>query len=280
MQVRTLMLTLQLRRSHTDLLKFAAQLARRMDAEVTGITGFQLAPRTDGRDEFDNVKAAATPAEIDLEIKEAEGEFRKLLGSHLGVPAWRVGKKCPSLAQYFAFESRSADLIISGVATGSGFDAVRCVNLGDLIIQAGRPVLLVPDACTQPRLKHALIAWTDTREARRAVCDALPMLQLATRVTLLDITRQPTSPEVPDRLADVVAWLARHEVHATTLAVQATDDEVAYEHAESLPTQVKELEGDLIVAGAYGHHHLRELALGGATRDLLLNPPCCALLSH
>jgi nucleotide-binding universal stress UspA family protein len=39
-------------------------------------------------------------------------------------------------------------------------------------------------------------------------------------------------------------------------------------------------ECDLIVAGAYGHSRVREWAFGGVTRDLLMQPRCCALVSH
>ena len=77
------------------------------------------------------------------------------------------------------------------------------------------------------------------------------------------------------RLADVGDWLARHGVEASCVAWPLKGAE-----ATNLADIARDLEVDLIVAGAFGHSRLREWALGGVTRDLLLQADRCALVSH
>ena len=77
------------------------------------------------------------------------------------------------------------------------------------------------------------------------------------------------------RVADVVAWLARHKVDARYRVPMSRGNTV-----EQLATQASEIGSDLIVAGAYGHTRLTEWVFGGVTRDLIRNSKVCSLLSH
>jgi nucleotide-binding universal stress UspA family protein len=173
-------------------------------------------------------------------------------------------------------------LIVTGVAHGDLFDASRSVNTGDLIMQAGRPVLTVPSAAATGLadanhlpLDHVLVAWKDTREARRAVADALPLLLQASAVSVVEIADETDLDAAHRRVSDVVHWLKRHHIHAQGSAQQSVGND-----ATALHTIAQERRADLIVAGAYGHSRLREWVLGGVTRDLLLNANRCSLVSH
>ena len=146
-------------------------------------------------------------------------------------------------------------------------------NVGDLIVRAGRPVLVVPDGPVPAAFAKIVIAWADTRECRRAVVDALPFLAQAEQVVIVEIASDAENAR--SQTNDVVAWLGRHEVSA---------DRIVYEPhgnvADSLAMIAREQEADLIVAGAYGHNRLREWAFGGVTSDVLLRENRFALLSH
>ena len=87
------------------------------------------------------------------------------------------------------------------------------------VLQAGRPVLVVPATCAQSALDWVLVAWKDTREARRAVADALPLLARARHVQLLEIADEDDHKAAQLRLDDVATWLARHQVVAQTSVV-------------------------------------------------------------
>jgi nucleotide-binding universal stress UspA family protein len=147
--------------------------------------------------------------------------------------------------------------------------------MGDLVLGLGRPVLVVPANCAPMKLDLALVGWQDTREARRAVLDALPLLKLANQVVIAEIAAKADRLAAQVHLDDVVAWLQRHGVRAESMVSPLPDDAI-----ERLDDVAKTLGADLIVAGAYGHNRLQEWVFGGVTHDLLQQASCCVLLSH
>jgi nucleotide-binding universal stress UspA family protein len=180
------------------------------------------------------------------------------------------------LAEYLACQARSTDLFIIGVdRNDSMFDTSRHVNIGDLVMQAGRPVLIVPRTAGTFDLARVVIGWKDTSESRRAVVDALPILKKAMHVSVVEIAAEADLAAARVHLDDVVLWLKRHGVIAESVAAPSTGDD-----ASRLNDIARERRADLIVAGAYGHSRLREWALGGVTRDLLLRADRCSLVSH
>jgi nucleotide-binding universal stress UspA family protein len=149
---------------------------------------------------------------------------------------------------------------------------------GDLILRVGRPVLVVPPNIESISGRNVVIAWKDTREARRAVQDALPLLRLAEKIIIAEICE--SSADIPlseARLGDVSSYLARHRMTATVSGrVKPVDRMIA----SSLLGLAREESADLVVAGAYGHSRLGEWVFGGMTRDLLSESPICCLFSH
>jgi nucleotide-binding universal stress UspA family protein len=123
--------------------------------------------------------------------------------------------------------------------------------------------------------RRVLVGWKNTRETRRAIADALPLLQRAEFVLLAEIAQPAELSAVRERLAGVANWAARHDVEVETLAVPSDGQD-----ALALHGLVIEHGMDLLVAGAYGHSRVREWVLGGVTRDLLLRAKVCALVSH
>jgi nucleotide-binding universal stress UspA family protein len=154
-------------------------------------------------------------------------------------------------------------------------DATRQVDHQDLVMRAGRPVLIVPPPAAGTRFERVLVGWKETAEARRAIVDALPFLTRAAHVTIAEIAPKEELAEVRTRLADVVGWLGHHGIEARAIAVAA-----AGAHAQGLAAIADEQKADLIVVGAYGHSRSREWVLGGVTSDLLLRADRCSLLSR
>lgn len=206
--------------------------------------------------------------EIDREIKKAEAEFRNAF-QKCGRPVeWRSAVMFGSLADHVASEARSADLVITSAVW-------RQRKASDLVMQIGRPVLIVPPAADTLNLDHVLVAWKDTRETRRATLDALPLLKRAKRVTVVQIADEKTLSAARTHLEDVAIWLKSHGIAAGTLVSSSTGND-----AMRLKTIAQEQGADLIVAGAYGHSRLREFVLGGVTHDMLLCADRCSLVSH
>jgi nucleotide-binding universal stress UspA family protein len=213
--------------------------------------------------------------EIDKEFTAAEVEFRSALRSRANTLGWRSATTLFSLADYLAYEARSADLFITGVDRSRAFDRSRHTSLGDLVMQIGRPVLIVPKATQSLKLERILVGWKDTSETRRAIWAALPMLKKAAHVTIVEIASEEKLAFARGHLEDVAGWLKRHGIASESLALRAVGDDAMRLNAIS-----QEQQADVVVAGAYGHSRLREFVLGGVTHDLLLCSSTCSLVSH
>jgi nucleotide-binding universal stress UspA family protein len=155
-------------------------------------------------------------------------------------------------------------------------------NAGALLEQAlfssGRPVLVVPFAGRFESLgRRVLIGWNASREAARAVNDALPLIAQAEIATVLAANpRRGLGGHGEEPGADIARHLARHglkvEVQHVVAPEIAAGDILLNAAAESV--------ADLLVVGAYGHSRLREMVLGGVTRTLLRQMTLPVLLSH
>ena len=275
MSYATLMVHLQLGHSNAGLLKITAELAERCHAGVIGIAARQPMQLVFGDGYVSGEIFQQDLAEIARGLLEAEAEFRAALHGRVAFVEWRSAQMYAYLAAYIADEARCADLVLTGIGSGDFLDASRAVNTGELIMQAGRPVLIVPTAASTLTLAHVLIGWNDTREARRAVADALPLLKLASQVSIVELAAPDDLPAARKHVQDVIAWLGRHRVAAEGSAILSTGDDAAALYAIG-----QDQGADLVVAGAYGHSRLREWVLGGVTRDLLLSANRFSLVSH
>ena len=148
----------------------------------------------------------------------------------------------------------------------------------DVLLRSGRPALVVPCRHGVQRIgDRVLVAWNDTREATRAIADALPLLQRAREVSIVRCSeRSDADPKLTHRQLDAIQrWLQRHgvqaRVHVETSTGTVSDALLAYAAATR---------ADSIVMGAYGHARLTELVLGGATRGILSTMNVPVLMSH
>jgi nucleotide-binding universal stress UspA family protein len=172
-------------------------------------------------------------------------------------------------------EARAADLVILGRGGASDI-ADRAVHPASVLLRCGRPVLLVPDAIGTLSAERIVVGWKETREARRAVRDALALLKGAKEVTIVAVEEPTWSAADSSALDDVAAYLARHGV----LIGGTSTHTVASNVGAALLAIAGEKGADLIVAGGYGHTRLSEWVYGGVTRELLGSSPICCLLSH
>ena len=136
--------------------------------------------------------------------------------------------------------------------------------------------MVVPAAVKSLGAGHVVIGWKDTREARRAVQDALPFLHEAKRVTIMEICEKDEMDGARHHVADVVRYLAQHRIKAESrIEIQAHGS-----GADQIIGLAEDEGADLLVTGAYGHSRLNEWVFGGMTRELLTSSPICCLMSH
>jgi len=196
--------------------------------------------------------------------------FRAAVGTRSRV-SWRSALE-PGLA-FLSSQALAADLVIIGRGCPDGASGCPSpLDAASVVLAVGRPVLVVPPGIDHLAVRRVMVAWKDTREARRAVFDALPILRLANRVDVVAVT----DADGTSGAADVAAYLATHGIDATFVE-HRSDGESG---GEALLDLASEGATDLIVMGAYGHGRVREMVLGGFTRDVMRYAPICSLLSH
>jgi nucleotide-binding universal stress UspA family protein len=270
------MVHLELSGANDGLLQIAGDLAERLHADVIGIAGCQPVQLAYADTYFSGDVVVADRAEIEKELQQTEANFRAVFATRGVKVEWRSTICYQPLADFIAQQARAADLIITGPDIGgSTFGSTRRVSIADLVMQAGRPVLIVPQKRKKMDLDHIVVGWKGSRESRRVIVDALPLMKLAGKVTVLEIVPEADLPRAKDNLADVINWIKRHGISASSEAVAAKGDD-----SSRLSELAHERGADLIVAGAYGHSRVREWVLGGVTNDFLLNPDRCVLVSH
>jgi nucleotide-binding universal stress UspA family protein len=276
MSYATVMVALSVDRSNTARLEIAGQLAERFSARMIGIAAAEYGPPlyfTSGQQGQELIEQGRLA--IKTRLAQLESEFRKSVQSRGTEAEWRCAEDFPS--RYIVQQARACDIIVVGEASRGGIsDPFAQIDPGDLVIPAGRPLLVVADDCNWLDLRSVLIGWKDTAEARRAAADALPILRKAANVTVVEIVETETNRAgALSRTRDVVAWLARHGVWASELVPEQCGEPTA-----QLERIAGELGAGVIVAGAYGHSRLREWVLGGVTRRLINPSSRCSLLSH
>lgn len=147
-----------------------------------------------------------------------------------------------------------------------------------VVLHSARPTLILPSGRHFEHIgTRVLIAWDESREAARAVADALPLLRRATEVRLVTWPEgDATGRQMLQTQLDAArGWLARHGIDAQVQIERPTASV-----ADALRARADESHCDLIVMGAYGHARWAERLLGGATRGLLRAMPVPVLMSH
>jgi nucleotide-binding universal stress UspA family protein len=217
----------------------------------------------------------------DKYIAQSESDLREQLKSlhhqfcnaHAGDwVEWRVSERLPD--GFMIASARAADLIVTARPSQHG-NLMHGPDVANLVMQAGRPVLVVPSDATTFSVDRVLVAWKDTREARRAVSDALPLLTKAKEVHVVAIPEPGSDAATLAGADDVVNWLARHGVQAAAIARPDFGGV-----GKSIEHAADEVGADIIVAGAFGHSRFMEWLLGGVTRHLLRNAKGSVLFSH
>jgi nucleotide-binding universal stress UspA family protein len=276
MSYATLMVHLELGRPNSTLLNIVGDLAGRLHAGVIGIAVCQPLRVIYNDGYIPDTIIQQDRQTIDDEIKVAKAEFHAAIDARIINAEWRSAVTYRSLSEHLAKEARCADLVLTGVDRNvSMFDRSRHVDIGDFVMQAGRPCLIVPDGTDRLALDHIVVGWKDTGETRRAICDALALLKEAKQVTVVEIAAEDDVAVARAHVQDVIGWLKRHNIEATPMVSPSTGNDAA-----RLEAIMQEQSADLLVAGAYGHSRVREWALGGVTHDLLLQAKRCALVSH
>jgi nucleotide-binding universal stress UspA family protein len=255
-------------------LKCAVDLADRFGALVVGI-GAQKVPGVGPVEPLSALQAewlVAMRDQVEAELRSAEQSFREAVGSRRCL--WKTRRIRP--AEALAQAARCADLIVAGGAARRDHGMSVPADIPKLLLSAGRPVLLAPPEGSYMKGESILVAWKDSREARRAVIDALPFLKRAKDVLVIEVAQKVHIARAQEAVAEVASALGLHGVTARSEAVEGDGDEAL----DLIAERTRWLGADLIVSGAYGHSRVGEMMLGGLTQGLLEQQEFFVLFSH
>ena len=280
MSYRSLLVLLDSQPTCADRTRVATQLAAALDAHLVGLapTGLVDLPLA--------VEAAASLTEYAAlawdtlrgQAERAAQEFRGACEA-AGVKSFEAlvdeSDQAPSLVRH----AHCSDLTILTQADPDAAGHRQAQELVEqVVLYSARPTLVLPCAGRFDNIgSKVMVAWDDSREAARALADALPLLRRSRRVHIVSWREAGSdAADLPGPNLDALQrWMLWHGVRAE-VRTEATDIGIA----DAMLSRAADLDIDLLVMGAYGHARWAERVLGGATRGLLASMTVPVLMSH
>jgi nucleotide-binding universal stress UspA family protein len=252
-------------------LAYAESLSERFEAHLTGlyvhklpeVVGAYPSPiiGTDTWFEDSNALAAET-------FSRLQRRFDRLNMPH---EVRRLDVFSGTAGQALTAEAVTADLFIATRPYGDPVDDVHMEI--SVLFGSGRACLFVPPRDTAHSLfGTVLVAWNGSREAARAVAEAMPLLKQSGQVVIVAVSEgdQTTSGD------DIARHLSRHGIAAVLGAVEMGTGGPG----QAVLDEARRVGASLLVMGGYGHSRLLEWALGGATRHVLSQATIPVLMAH
>ena len=257
-------------------LEIATQVAAQHDAHLTGlyvVPNLYIPPLQD---------MAQLPPEYieqqtelsDEDAKKAELIFYEIVKNADVDHKWRKAEGNP--VDVIRLQSRYCDLLILGQRNPNA--AIQFGDLPDvLILTIGRPVLIVPYSTDIRNIgTRVMVGWDASAQAARAVHDAIPLINDAEKVDIIEINPNGGDEHGETPCADISLHLSRHGINVEAQSITVNDIGIA----DILLSRAADKGVDLFVMGAYGHSRWRELVLGGVTAHMLDHMTMPVLMAH
>ena len=191
---------------------------------------------------------------ITTELRDCEGQYGEALMLH----------------------ARHAALAVLGASHGPDRPVSALTLSEGVIFASGSPSILVPSQWEKDRpVDRIVVGWNASREAARAISDAMPLLARAREVRAIVVPE----PKIANLLGadpgtDVSRHLARYGVPVVLERLEGG------EAGKLILSRSREIDADLVVMGAFGQPKITEFVFGSATRTLLKDPEIPILLSR
>lgn len=224
----------------------------------------------------------AVPAQLEetqrrcAEAEEHGGEWHSLLAAHALTGTWRVAQG--DTVQTVCQAAAGYDLLVMERSQQRSDAPVGFGTVSRCVFGSDRPVLVVPDIAPVESVgARALVAWNGSRESALALAAAVPVLQQADEVMVVDGSEMYADAMAvlpPPGLAD---WLQRHGIRARIQVLDAGPSNAA---GPLLLDAAHGFRADLLVMGAWSRSRLAQMVLGGTTRHLFMHGDLPMLVAH
>lgn len=221
---------------------------------------------------------AGLAREVERKVAAQSDELERLVeakGKEVGVDlsVQKAPVTWPATAEEMVWRGRASDACILGLPQEGIEDRL---DVEDWLFGLGRPCLLYPESSTEPfRLESVVVCWDGGKSAARALGDALPILKAAKTVHVVTVRGEKTI-SVEDIKSPVLDLLAVHGVQAEYSVTHLGAGSIG----RTILDAAHDRRGDMLVMGAYGHSRLKELVLGGATKEILNTATLPLFMSH
>jgi nucleotide-binding universal stress UspA family protein len=259
--------------------QMAAEIARMQGAHLVGaaVTGVSRFIYKDGNIQAGDPNLIAHLKSLRERAERTAASFEQQ-ARELGIASFESVVSEDEAGGGVGMLARYCDLVVVGQTSRDEPSPAVLPDFPEyLVMHAGRPVLIVPyNGDFTGAGKRIVVAWDASREAVRAVHDALPLLKRAEEVHIALFNPQSFVQNADSRSGDDLAeFLARHQIPAEISAHQTHVDV-----GNALLSLAKDLNRDMIIMGAYGHSRFREMIMGGVTRTVLASMTVPILMSH
>lgn len=273
MPLESLLVYVEADREQVNLVHLAASVAARYGSTITGVSALETRPPFVANGVVIDVDGQVEIDQMQQLLAARETWFRHIAREKGRNAEWRSGIEAPTAR--LIREAAGADLILMS-PNRELRDTYRRPDIGEVILRAGRPILVVPDNASALKADRIVVGWRNTREARRALADAMPFLARASAVTIIEICERDEGDAALSDVEDVRRFLEKHHIKSSCEFITRPTGSVG----RQLVTFAHQTNADLIVSGAYGHTRLGEWIFGGTTRELLNTSDVCCLMSH
>ncbi|HVN01049.1 MAG TPA: universal stress protein [Caulobacteraceae bacterium] len=271
MDIKQIMLVVSAHADPTPAVATAAGVAARFQAVVDGLCLFHE-PMTTAIDSY-----AVGPAGIESVLEHRDAEVRKLttpaeLAFRAAMGNERALWRTDEMTEWGIALAGCAQIADLAVVSAPGRDGAMRRMAERLILGGGVPCVIAPAAAatTFPPRRIA-IGWNGSRQARRAVADAMELLNGAAEVAVVVVGQEAPGPDA----AALARLLERHQVH---VAVRRPHG--AHGVGQTLLAEAETFGADLLVMGALGRSRAEETLLGGATHALISGGPLPIFMAH
>jgi nucleotide-binding universal stress UspA family protein len=215
-------------------------------------------------------------------VRQAETLFRSFMTNHQIAQragdaeaslSWAWLNDAPSGHDFVGSYGRVFDMIVLA-RPGDEWQSPSMITLESALFESGRPVLIAPPSPPRSLATNILIAWNNSTEQARTMADAMPLLRLAERITILTVEGATVAGPSGEQMA---RSLKLNGIAADTVTMKPVGKRSA---GETILAKADELGCDLIVKGAYTQSRLRQMIFGGTTRHILANAKLPLLMAH
>jgi nucleotide-binding universal stress UspA family protein len=275
--IKDIVLALEVGSSRDAARDYAISVAATFDAHLAAI-GFDYAPVLPPVDTVSAIPSDILDAEREANRKAASDAIARFEEAArlaaVSAESRLVEASVSGATKVLGTIARTFDLSVVGQAEPKSMRDNLMIE--GALFDSGRPVLVVPYIQRAGlKLDRVMVCWDGSRNAARAINDAMPFLSRAKAVDVVTISAgKDKSGKIKG--VDIAQHLARHGLNVELRRINAGDVDVA----NVILSDAADRDADFIVMGGYGHSRLREFVLGGATRGILSSMTVPTLMSH